>query len=62
MNNSAIAIDKSQYGAFELKRLYQKYYSIGFGISVLILGLLIGTYIFIQSISKDDENNIDRPC
>ena len=58
MNNSTIAIDKTQYGAFELKRLYQKYYSIGFGISVLILGLLIGTYIFIQSISKDDENNI----
>lgn len=58
MNNSAIAIDKTQYGAFELKRLYQKYYSIGFAISVLILGLLIGAYIFIQSISKDDENNI----
>ncbi|MHB1686642.1 MAG: energy transducer TonB [Ignavibacteriaceae bacterium] len=59
MNNNTIAIDKTEYGAFELKRLYPKNFSIGFTIAVLIHVFLIGTYIFIQSISKDDENNID---
>ncbi|MHB8579070.1 MAG: energy transducer TonB [Ignavibacteriaceae bacterium] len=59
MNNNTIAIDKTEYGAFELKRLYPKNFSIGFTIAVLIHVFLIGTYIFIQSISKDDESNID---
>ncbi len=58
MTNNTIAIDKTEYGAFELKRLYPKNFSIGFTIAVVIHALLIGTYIFIQSISKDDENNI----
>jgi protein TonB len=59
MNNNTIAIDKTEYGAFELKKLYPKNFSIGFTIAVLIHVFLIGTYIFIQSISKDDESNID---
>ncbi|MHB8581258.1 MAG: energy transducer TonB [Ignavibacteriaceae bacterium] len=59
MNNNTIAINKTEYGAFKLKRLYPKNFSIGFTIAVLIHVFLIGTYIFIQSISKDDENNID---
>ncbi len=64
MNDNTMAANlptegqEQQYGAFELKRLYQKYYGIGLTIAVLIHMLLIGVYIFIQAINKDDENNI----
>ncbi len=59
MNNNTMAIDNSTpYGAFELKKLYPRNYSMGMTIAVLIHLFLIGAYIFIQSISKDDENNI----
>ncbi len=64
MNDNTIAANlpaqdqNQQYGAFELKRLYQKYYGIGLTIAVLIHLLLIGVYIFIQAINKDDESNI----
>ncbi len=59
MSNNEIAINQNNvYGAFELKKLYQKYFSIGLTIAVLIHLFLIGIYIFIMSINKDDENNI----
>ena len=59
MNNNALAIENTtEYGAFELKRLYPKNFSIGMAIAVFIHLFLIGAYIFIQSIGRDDENNI----
>jgi protein TonB len=49
---------KAVYGAFELKRLYPRNYSIGLIIAVIIHLILIGSYYFIQSISKEDYDNI----
>jgi protein TonB len=56
--NTLVADQATQYGAFELKRLYPKNYSLGMTIAVIIHLFLIGSYIFIQAITKDDENNI----
>ena len=59
MNNETIAMENSsEYGAFELKRLYTKNFGWGLVIAIIIHIFLIGTYIFVQAISKDDENNI----
>jgi len=57
-DNTLVADQSTEYGAFELKRLYPKHFSIGMGIAVLIHLFLIGTYIFIQAITKDDDSNI----
>lgn len=59
MNNNAFAIENTnKYGAFELKKLYPKNFGMGLLVAVLIHLFLIGAYIFIQSITKDDDNNI----
>ncbi len=60
MSNNAIAIENTapQYGAFELKKLYPRNFGMGLTIAVLIHLFLIGSYIFIQSITKEDDNNI----
>ena len=57
-DNTLVADQATEYGAFELKRLYTKHYSLGLTIAVLLHLLLIGSYIFIQAITRDDENNI----
>jgi protein TonB len=60
MTENTLVVDQSaEYGAFELKRLYNRYFSIGMAIAVLIHLFLIGAYIFIQAITKDDESNIN---
>lgn len=56
--NTLVADQATEYGAFELKRLYTKHFGLGLTIAVLLHLLLIGTYIFIQAITRDDENNI----
>ena len=59
MTENTIAVDQAtEYGAFELKRLYSKHFSLGMAIAVVLHLFLIGTYIFIQAITRDDENNI----
>lgn len=59
MNDNTLAANQStEYGAIELKRLYPRNFSLGMAIAVLIHLFLIGTYIFIQAINRDDENNI----
>jgi len=59
MSDNILVVDQTNaYGAFELKKLYPKNYSMGMTIAILIHALLIGTYIFIQAITKEDENNI----
>jgi protein TonB len=59
MSDNTMALNQSgEYGAFELKKSYPRNYSIGMGIAVLLHLLLIGTYIFIQAITKEDESNI----
>ena len=59
MTDSTLVVDQAtEYGAFELKRLYTRNFTLGMTIAVLIHLFLIGAYIFIQAINKDDENNI----
>ena len=43
------------YGAFELKRLYPRNYSIGVIIAVLLHLLAISSYYIIQAINKEDD-------
>lgn len=58
-NNNALAVENSnEYGAFELKKLYPKNFGMGLLVAVLIHLFIIGAYIFIQSITKENENNI----
>jgi len=57
-DNTIVADQATEYGAFELKRLYPKHFSLGMAIAVVLHLFLIGTYIFIQAITRDDENNI----
>lgn len=57
-DNTLVANQATEYGAFELKRLYSKHFSLGMTIAVLIHLFLIGAYIFIQAITKDDDSNI----
>jgi protein TonB len=57
-DNTILADQATEYGAFELKRLYSKHFSLGMAIAVVLHLFLIGTYIFIQAITRDDENNI----
>jgi periplasmic protein TonB len=61
MSDNELAIDNTvtPYGAFELKKLYPKNFGMGLTIAVLIHLFLIGSYIFIQSITKDDDSNIE---
>ena len=60
MNNNELVIENnSKYGAFELKKLYPRNFGMGLLIAVLIHLFLIGAYIFIQSITKNDDNNIE---
>jgi protein TonB len=44
------------YGAFELKKLYARNYSIGFAVAIFIHLLGIGSYYAVQALNKDDEN------
>ncbi len=60
MSNNALAIENtSKYGAFELKKLYPRNFGMGLTVAVFIHLFLIGAYIFIQSITKEDDNNIE---
>jgi periplasmic protein TonB len=57
MNDNALVVNHAnEYGAFELKRLYPRNYSLGMTIAVLIHAFLICTYIFIQAITKEDDS------
>ncbi len=58
MDNIITLKSNSDYGAFELKKVYHKNFTTGLTIAVLIHLFIIGAYVFIESISKDDENNI----
>lgn len=56
-DNTLVANEATEYGALELKKLYPRNLSMGLTIAVLIHLFLIGTYIFIQAITKEDEGN-----
>ncbi len=58
--NDTIAVQNSQdlYGAFELKKLYPKNYSIGLTIAVIFHVFMIGVYFFAIYMQKEDEDNI----
>jgi periplasmic protein TonB len=58
MENTIALKENSEYGAFELKKVYHKNFTTGLTIAVVIHLFIIGAYIFIESISKNDENNI----
>ncbi|MDH3251972.1 MAG: TonB family protein [Ignavibacteria bacterium] len=42
------------YGAIELKKMYQKYWMIAFGIAVAVHFLILGTYYLIQVLSQEE--------
>lgn len=46
------------YGAFELKKLYPRNYTIGVAVAVFLHLLVIGAYYFIQAVNKEDFDNI----
>jgi periplasmic protein TonB len=48
----------SDYGAFELKKVYRKNFTFGLTIAVLFHLFLVGAYFFIQSVLKGNEDNI----
>jgi len=58
--NETIAIQNTDnlYGAFELKRLYPKNYSIGLTVAVIFHVFMIGVYFFAVYMAKEDEDNI----
>jgi periplasmic protein TonB len=58
MSNEIVQESGIQYGAFELKKLYVRNFSIGLTIAVFLHLVGIGGYYFYQSISNDDEDNI----
>ena len=58
MENIISVQNNSDYGASELKKVYHKNFTTGLTIAVLIHLFIIGAYVFIESISRDDENNI----
>jgi protein TonB len=44
----------TEYGGIELKRNFQKYWSLGFAIAVGIHMTLIGTYYLVQILTRED--------
>ena len=58
--NETVALQHSDspYGAFELKKLYTKNYSIGLTIAVLFHVFMIGFYFFAIFMQQEDEDNI----
>jgi len=54
----AVQTDQNPYGAFELKKLYPKNYSIGLTIAVIIHVFMIGVYFFAIFMQTEDEDNI----
>lgn len=58
--NDTIAVQESQdlYGAFELKKLYPKNYSIGLTVAVIFHVFMIGVYFFAIYMGQEDEDNI----
>ncbi len=44
----------AQYGAVELKNVYQKYWMIGFGIAVAIHFLIVGSYYLVGLLSEEE--------
>ncbi len=53
--SSLVPYQTKGYGAAELKALYQKYYSIGLLISILICSSLVGSYHLITWLSTEEE-------
>lgn len=58
MTNTITVQNNPVYGAFELKKLYPRNFSIGLIIAVIFHILLISAYYFYQSITKEDTENI----
>lgn len=55
----AIAIQQNNvYGAFELKKIYPRNYTIGVGLAIFFHLLLIGTYYFAAVLSREDEGGV----
>lgn len=54
----AIQHSNTPYGAFELKKLYPKNYSIGLTIAVIFHIFMIGVYFFSVFMQTEDEDNI----
>jgi len=46
------------YGAFELKRIYARNYTIGVALAIFLHLLLIGTYYLSEYLSQEDEGGI----
>jgi periplasmic protein TonB len=55
MSETIAVKDAGIYGAFELKRLYPRNYTIGVSIAIFLHLLIIGSYYFIQAINKEED-------
>lgn len=55
MTETIVAIKNNVYGAFELKKLYPRNYSIGLTVAVFLHVLIIGSYYFVQAITREDD-------
>ena len=55
MTDTIAAIKNNGYGAFELKKLYPRNYSIGLAVAIFFHMLIIGSYYFVQAITKEED-------
>lgn len=53
---NTISVKNNIYGAFELKKLYPRNFSIGLIIAVVLHIIIITSYYFYLSMSKEEEN------
>ena len=47
-------VQREKYGAIELKQVYQKYYSMGMGIAVVIFAIIIGVYYLVEILNQEE--------
>ena len=55
MTQTIAAVKNGIYGAFELKKLYPRNYSIGVAVAIFLHLLVIGSYYFVQAINKGED-------
>jgi periplasmic protein TonB len=58
MANTVALQQNNFYGAFELKKIYARNYSIGVALAIFLHLLLIGSYYFAEVLSREDDSGI----
>lgn len=55
---NTVALQQNVYGAFELKKIYPRNYSIGVALAIFLHLLLIGSYYFAEVLSREDDSGV----